>query len=119
MNVTLTRDSINMGDDGDAPHFADVDVPDDATWGQLLEAVNATRYHHISAGSQTVWKVEMGMTSPKPIGAVVRYDELCYVVAPETPVAELFPDGREWLHFLHVSGEPSAIRDKLLAGESD
>lgn len=119
MNVALTRDSINMGDDVDAPHYADVDVPDDATWGQLLEAVNATRYHHISAGRQLAWEVEVGVTSPKPIGAVVRYDELCYVIAPETPVTELFEDGRTWLNFSRVNGEPSAVRDKLLAGQSD
>lgn len=114
MQFTLTRDSLNMGDDVDAPHYADVEVPQDATWGQVLEAVNATRYHHVSAG-KTVWKVRK-QTTDGQILAVVSYDELCYVVPPETPVAELFPD--EWfsLHFSTTYGEPSEVRDELIAG---
>jgi hypothetical protein len=114
MQFILTRESLNMGDDVDAPHYADVDVPDDANWGQVLDAVNATRYHHISAG-KTVWKVHK-QTTDGEILAVVSYDELCYVVPPETPVAELFPDARFSLHFSTTYSEPSAVRDALLAG---
>lgn len=115
MKFTMTRDSLNMGDDVDAPHYADVEVPQDATWGQVLDAVNATRYHHISAG-KTVWKV-LKQTTDGQILAVVSYDELCYVVPPETPVAELFPDAWFSLHFRTTNGEPSAVRDKLVAGQ--
>jgi len=113
MNVTFTRDSINMGDDVDAPHYADVDVPDDATWGQLLEAINATRYHHIA---DSVWKV-CEQTNDGPILAVVKYDDLYYVAPPETPAAGLFTGKWKSLHFSTTYGEPGAIWDALVAGK--
>ena len=73
---------------------------------------------NVTAAGKTVWKV-CEQTTDGRILAVVSYDELCYVVPPETPAAGLFTGKWKSLHFSTTYGEPSAVRDKLLAGQSD
>jgi hypothetical protein len=57
VRLNLTRDSVAMGDDVDAPHGQSLDLPDDACLGDAVAVALARPYlAHIQGGKAT-WLV--------------------------------------------------------------
>ena len=119
MRITLTRASINMGDDGDAPHYADLDVPDDASLDTVLRAVDAMRYHHLYAGGWTTWTVYFGWPrgeSSRSL-AVLNHHRVAYLEDPDSGFTQLAGGGSVGLHLEHEGGRSlETLRDRLLNG---
>ena len=120
MRITLTRASINMGDDGNSPHLAELDVPDDATLEQVLRAVDETRYHHVHAGDWVTWVVYFGWTFRNDSShslAILNHHRVVYLEDPNSALTELAEDGQVDLYFDYESGDDlAALRDRRLNG---
>jgi hypothetical protein len=120
MRITLTRASIDMGDDGNAPHFAELDLPDDATLEQVLRAVDDSRYHHVHAGDWVTWVVYFGWTYRNESShslAILNHHRVAYLDDPNSRLTDLAVDGRADLYFDHEGGgDLQALRDRLLDG---
>ncbi|PWU54729.1 hypothetical protein DLE60_00485 [Micromonospora globispora] len=57
MHVDLTRDSVAMGDDVDAPHRQSLHLTDDASLGDAVSAVLARPYLAQIGGGKATWLV--------------------------------------------------------------
>lgn len=55
MYVELTRDSVAMGDDVDAPHALRLDLPDGATVGDAVDSALARSYLASIQGGRATW----------------------------------------------------------------
>jgi hypothetical protein len=67
MKAYLTRDSVAAGDDADAPHAREIDVPDDVTVTELVQLVwRDARLPSISGG-QATWA--LSSIVPLAVGA--------------------------------------------------
>ena len=109
-----------MGDDAQAPHFADLEVPDDATLADVLRAADAMRYHHVHAGGWTTWTVFLGYTFRNETSrslAVMNHHHVAYLEDPNARLTELAGDGSADLYFEYGLGDdPDTLRDRLLDG---
>lgn len=122
MRITLTRGSVSMGDDAGAPHFADLEVAEDAALSAVLRAVDATRYHHVHAGGWTTWVVYLGSTfrtdSSRSL-AVLNHHRVAYLEDPNARLMDLAGDGAADLYFEYVvRDDPDTMRDRLLGGRN-
>ena len=120
MRITLTRESVSMGDDANAPHFEDLEIAEDATLSAVLRAVDAAGYHHVQAGEWTTWIVYLGFTfrhdSSRPL-AVLNHHHAAYLADPNAPLRDLAGDGAADLYFEYGLGDdPDTLRDRLLDG---
>jgi hypothetical protein len=120
MLITLTRASVTMGDDASAPHFDDVEAAEDATLEQVLRAVDAAGYHHVSAGGWTTWTAYFGSTfrseSSRSL-AVLNHHRVAYLEDPNARLADLAAGGAVDLYFEYELGDdPETVRDRLLNG---
>ncbi len=108
-----------MGDDGDAPHYADLDVPDDASLDAVLRAVDAMRYHHLYAGGWTTWTVYFGWSrgeSSRSL-AVLNHHRVAYLEDPDSGLTQLADGGPVDLHFeCEGRADPETLPDRLLNG---
>jgi len=81
MKLKLTRESVAMGDDVDAPHEESLKVPSGSTLQALLEAVIRSGYLPVVRGRAT-WSVLDGKT---PLAVISQeWDAPRYIAAPET-----------------------------------
>lgn len=55
LRVKLTRDSVCMGDDSDAPHFLQLELPETSTIQDLVDAIDARSYLAKVAGFDHQW----------------------------------------------------------------
>ncbi|EGQ8682106.1 hypothetical protein GKA74_24350 [Vibrio parahaemolyticus] len=55
LRVKLTRDSVCMGDDCDAPHFLELELSNDSNIQNLVDAVDAKSYLAKVAGLGHLW----------------------------------------------------------------
>ena len=55
LRVKLTRDSVCMGDDSDAPHFLQLELPETSTIQDLVDAVDAHSYLAKVSGFDHQW----------------------------------------------------------------
>ncbi len=55
LRVKLTRDSVCMGDDSDAPHFLQLELPETSTIQDLVDAIDAHSYLAKVAGFDHQW----------------------------------------------------------------
>ena len=119
MRITLTRASVTMGDDADAPHFADLDVPADASLDAVLWAVDAMRYHHVHAGGWTTWTVYFGFSrgeSSRSL-AVLNHHRAAYLEDPDSGLTQLAGGGPVDLYLEYEGGaDLETLRDRLLNG---
>jgi hypothetical protein len=101
MNVRLTRDSVAMGDDCDAPHERIITVPDSAGMQEIIETVLGCHYLARISGGQATWSVASG-------GHIA-------VVAQQWPTPKMLPEaelvrpnysnGTLLLHFTYYAQE--------------
>jgi hypothetical protein len=120
MRITLTRGSVSMGDDADAPHFADLETAADAALSAVLRAVDATGYHHVHAGGWTTWAVYLGFASRTDSSrslAVLNHHHVAYLEDPNARLKDLAGGGAADLYFEYVlRNDPGTVRDRLLGG---
>ncbi|WP_407332927.1 hypothetical protein [Enterovibrio sp. 27052020O] len=55
LRVELTRDSVCMGDDCDAPHFLKLELPETSTIQSLVDAIDARSYLAKVGGFEHQW----------------------------------------------------------------
>ena len=57
MKILLTRDSVAMGDDADAPHHREMDIADDTSLQAIIKAILQSRYLATIGGGKATWTV--------------------------------------------------------------
>ena len=57
MKIQLTRESVAMGDDADAPHEIEFTIRDNATVAEIIEIVFQERYLAQIGGGRATWSV--------------------------------------------------------------
>ncbi|MFF4529376.1 hypothetical protein ACFY1P_08910 [Streptomyces sp. NPDC001407] len=103
MKVILTRDSVAMGDDVDAPHEQRREFPDGLAAVEVITAVVADGYLPPIAGGRAVWVVVSGA------------DRSLAVVAQEWAEPRPLTDG--WGDALPDEGSPVRLHFRYLAQE--
>ena len=68
MHIYVTRDSLCAGDDGDAPHTFEFDLPDGAPPSAAVERVSKSGYLPSISGGNATWSV----ASSQPIAIVAQ-----------------------------------------------
>lgn len=123
MRINLTRESVSMGDDAYAPHFAVLDIDDEATLGEVLQGVDALGYHHVQAGGWTTWIAYLGYTFRTDASrslAVMNHHHVAYLEDPKARLADLAGDGSADLYFEYaLDDNPDTLRDRLLDGSPE
>ena len=120
MRINLTRESVSMGDDAWAPHFAVLEAEDEATLGEVLRGVDALAYHHVQAGGWTTWIVYLGYTFRSAQSrslAVTNHHHIAYLEDPNARLRDLAGGGSSDLYFEYaLDDDPDTLRDRLLDG---
>lgn len=57
--ITLTRASVAMGDDADAPHFKEIEIGRHWTILEILNHIMATNYLPTIGGGKATWSVSI------------------------------------------------------------
>ena len=57
MKILLTRESVAMGDDDDAPHHRELTVADDVSLLAIIKLVLQSRYLATIGGGRATWTV--------------------------------------------------------------
>ena len=117
MQITLTRDSVAMGDDALAPHERTVELPDPATVGDAV-AVVARGYLASISGGRATWVVRVGasaLSSDRPAVAVVaqQWTGPVLLVDPATPLG---PDERLVHADYLTQRDPDVVLEELRGG---
>ena len=112
MKVKLTRDSVAMGDDCDAPHEKIIAVPDSASIREIIQVVLHSRYLAQIAGGKATWSV----TSRIPVAIVAQqWAEPKMLGDASVPRSLLFSEGMLVLHFAyHTQEDPNLVYGQFL-----
>src|ERR1700722_2605327 len=108
MKLTLTRQSVAMGDDVDAPHKLSLQVPSGSTLRAVLEAVIGAQYLPSIRGGKATWSVLDGRA---PLAVIAQeWDAPRFIAAPETR----YDNPSLNLHFdYHAQQPPELIFESL------
>jgi hypothetical protein len=68
MKIQLTRDSVAMGDDCYAPHPHTIDLPENATIIEIIDAITSSSYLANISGGKASWSV----VSHNPIAVIAQ-----------------------------------------------
>lgn len=102
MKVVLTRASVSMGDDTDAPHERRHTFPAGATIGEAITSVLACGYLPLISGGLATWVLTTGAGEPLA------------VVAQQWAAPRLLPAGRGDLASLASAPHGDAPADDVL-----
>jgi hypothetical protein len=108
MKLTLTRQSVAMGDDVDAPHELSLKVPSGSTLRAVLGAVIGAQYLPSIRGGKATWSV---LDRRAPLAVIAQeWDAPRFIASPETRY-----DGPSLnLHFdYHAQQPPELIFESL------
>lgn len=94
--IKLTRESVAMGDDVDAPHFLEIEIEPNWTITEILEYVTDINYLPKIIGGRATWSVAIN----KPIAVLSQEN-------PNEPLLICHPDypyhgGRGFVEFDHI-----------------
>jgi hypothetical protein len=112
MKAYFTRDSVCAGDDGDAPHAREIDVPGPFDAAGLLRAVLAAEKLPSIAGGQATWCVASGV----PLAVVAQqWPEPRMLSFLPPKLGDLDTDGETVrLHFSYFAQrDPEVVFDVL------
>ena len=85
MKVRLTRESVAMGDDADAPHHYEITVADDASLSAIIKVVVQSHYLASIAGGRATWTV----ISRIPIAVVAQQWAESRMLTPVSSLSSL------------------------------
>ncbi|RLV04552.1 hypothetical protein CTZ27_11595 [Streptomyces griseocarneus] len=115
MKVHLTRDSVAMGDDADAPHADTRDLPDDISLREAVASVIKSGYLAPIAGGKATWILT---SAGDPIAVVAQQWEGPRLLASgDSTPASFAADHRvvHW-HFRYLAQrDPEAVYEELKA----
>jgi hypothetical protein len=112
MELYVTRDSVAMGDDGDAPHERRFSYPDATAIEDVIERIVASGYLASIQGGRATWSVVSGL----PIAVVAQQWKKPRAVQWEPVKASSLQsrNGVVGLHFnYHAQVEPDVVLDVL------
>ncbi|MFG3056364.1 hypothetical protein ACGFZP_36160 [Kitasatospora sp. NPDC048239] len=117
MRAELTRDSVAMGDDADAPHAEGREFREDLTIRQAIASVVADHYLAGIHGGRATWIAQADDGTALAVVAQ-QWAEPRMLVAGELPLARFADaDGRVRLHFAYRRQlDPEAEYARLAAG---
>ncbi len=113
MKAYFTRDSVCAGDDGDAPHAREIDLPEAAGVDeQIKQVIAAARLPTISGGKAT-WS----LSSIHPLAVVAEQwpqAKLIHQISPKLADLDVDKNGTLRLHFSYFAQrDPDAVFDVL------
>ena len=112
MKLHLTRDSVAIGDDIDAPHFKEANIDGETTSLDLAKEIQGMRYlANIGAGEAT-WSIVAAI----PIAIVAQQWEEPKLVTHENPTLRELAKGEDLLKVhinYHCQEDPDEILEKL------
>ncbi|MES2545280.1 MAG: hypothetical protein V4548_10370 [Bacteroidota bacterium] len=111
--ITVTRDSVAMSDDFDAPHLIIINVDVDAKINEILDLIKRLKYLPKIAGSYATWSV----ASNQPLAIIAQeWTEPKLICSPEYPVQGLNEFYNiEKLHFNYYAQENPDTVYKILS----
>ncbi|MBV6699116.1 hypothetical protein [Kitasatospora aureofaciens] len=115
MRIELTRDSVAMGDDADAPHTSSLEVPQDASVRQALAAIGVPRaYLATIMSDRATWIARAGDGTALAVVAQ-QWPEPRLLPAGEGPLARFAdPAGTVRLDFEYrQQNDPDAEYERL------
>ncbi|MFI6449702.1 hypothetical protein [Kitasatospora sp. NPDC050543] len=86
MRVTLTRSSVSMGDDTDAPHEVVRELPDDMSLAELARWVRENRYLAQISGGRATWTMRCGAEVVAVLAQ--QWEEPRYLADPAAPLSD-------------------------------
>lgn len=114
MTIRMTRDSVCMADDVDAPHETFMEVQDDLSMAEIIGLISRSGYLASIAGGMASWSVESG----RPIAVVAQQwaEPKMLVDSGKDGTAQLKVGSSLQLHFrYHAQEDPDAVLATLLA----
>ncbi|WP_434599771.1 hypothetical protein [Streptomyces sp. A5-4] len=120
MKLLLTRESVAMGDDVNAPHEQQKEFPDDLAIGEAIATIIADGYLPRIAGGCATWVLTMsGATSSAVVAQ--QWERPLLLVAGQEPLGSLAgPDRGEvrW-HFRYLAQQdPDVVYRRLSETEA-
>ena len=113
MKVLLTRDSVAMGDDVDAPHEQQRTFPDELALREVVGAIVDGGYLARIAGGRATWVLRAGDAAAVDAVAVVaqQWREPRLLTDGQQPIRSFAgPDGTVRLHFGYLAQQdPEAV----------
>ncbi|WP_210518102.1 hypothetical protein [Hymenobacter terricola] len=111
MKVSLTRASVAMGDDADAPHHFEMMMGDDASLPSIIKAILGSRYLASIAGGKATWTV----ISRIPVAVVAQQWAEPKMLTPVPTLSSLnFSDNVLSMHFdYRVQQDPDLVFDEF------
>ncbi len=80
-NIKLTRESVAMGDDIDAPHFEEIEIQPNWTIKKILKSIIKSEYLPRISGGKATWSVAIN----EPIAVLTQENS-------ESPMLICLPD---------------------------
>ena len=107
MKILLTRDSVAMGDDDDAPHHREMNIADDTSLQAVIKAVLQSRYLATIGGGKATWTI----ISRIPIAIVAQQWTEPKILMPAPSLSSLdFSDNVLYMHFdYRTQQDPDSI----------
>ena len=111
MKILLTRESVAMGDDADAPHHCEMTSADDVSLPVIIKAILQSKYLASIAGGQATWTV----MSSIPIAIVAQQWAEPKMLMPVPSLSSLnFSSNTLSIHFAyHVQQDPNWVYEKF------
>lgn len=108
MHINLTRDSVAMGDDVDAPHAHHFSMPDGSTLNQVLQVVLRQHYLASIAGGKATW---VALLDQRPIAVLAQQWQQPVLLGPDLVLP---PNVAVQLHFrYHTQQDPEVALAEL------
>ncbi|SNC67674.1 hypothetical protein SAMN06265337_2032 [Hymenobacter gelipurpurascens] len=108
MHINLTRDSVAMGDDVDAPHAHRFSMPDGSTLAQVLQTVLSQRYLASITGGEATW---VALLEQKPIAVLAQQWQQPVLLGPDLVLP---PNVAVQLHFRYrTQQDPEEVLAEL------
>ena len=111
MRVSLTRESVAIGDDVDAPHHVEITIDDNASLSSIIKAILGSRYLASIAGGKATWIV----VSNIPVAVVAQQWTEPKMLTPVSNLSSLNFSGNVLsIHFdYRVQQDPDLIFEEF------
>src|SRR5690606_39923641 len=101
--IKLTRESVAMGDDIDAPHFLEIDIEPNWTITEILKYISNINYLPKISGGRATWSVAIN----EPIAVLTQEN-------PKEPLLICLPDYRSEEHTSELQSREKLVCRLLL-----
>ena len=111
MKILLTRESVAMGDDADAPHYREMTVADCTSLQAIIKVILQSRYLATIGGGRATWTV----LSRIPIAIVAQQWAEPKMLVPVPSLSSLnFSDNVLSVHFdYRVQQDPNLVYEEF------